>query len=489
MGRIKFGCEDIDVDGFSDSDSTIDINCIDVSQPDGAEKLYAYSGFLGTRLCELDVEGMTDYARVSIFPYSIQSTLDDADIDDQFGRGNWTKHAVRVSCRLPIGFDWGQVDSGAARTTNVVVRGITVIGEVDRIRSAMNAIDNAAEIVLGGIVGGDSSCYTRFSNLWYEISAWNRVDTMGELELTDYVHMLNVVRAVKLAAPARKHDLAACFEESGESKRGRRDADDVAGHDVRIRVRIGERSNDSGACEFDDDGLIRFAVAVLPFVEAGVTFASIDWQPDESSIGTIESRFDAYRLARFASIPECDGGYGLSEFIARSVVASPWGDEVLANDEMFDRCVAARLGVDGLRAVRSAIGSYRFDKLAGDLIRYNLGVDGSGIYDDWDGLALADADYDPNPRHNDSDDTDDDAADADDVVDDDFYAQYGADDFDDYDCYDYQVNEQFEEYMTAFLSVLPLLSDRARSALFEKLPGLCQYADEKTGKTTLEFRD
>lgn len=501
MDKIKFGCDDIEVpddSAFESRTRLIPANCIAVDMPDGKRKIYAYSGYLGPRLwatgdvpdslvggCET-----VDTAVISVFPYDIQSTIHDGILDEKFGKGKWHKIVGGIGCRLPVGFDREKLNSGDASTTNIVVRDAYFSGELDPMLVASNTVTRNAWELLGDLIGGESkvAAINRFTNLWYEITAWMRVDNLDETQIKEYIRMLNAARAVKLAEPEpdAMNGLSCCIP-------GADAGSDIASlirgasmlrasrerKQFQLRVSVGDGIYHSEE-PFDADGFIRLLVAIMPFVEAGVSIDGPSCWNGMDTAGTIESREDAYRLGHFATLRNCDGGYSLAlrGFVTRSVVESQWGSEVIANDSKFAVAVIKSLGRDGLAVVRDAVGSYRFDRITVDMARKELCADGDGVDDDWIDVALADPQFEPQvePEQAAGDDTD---IDGDACVwthdyDDDW------DDWDDYcpDGYD----RQFEEYASAFRDSLPFMSAPTRSSLFAALPGLSRFADEATGE-------
>ena len=443
MRSITFGCNDL-IEGieFATDVHTFCINCIRTEPIYGNTHgdLYAYYNFLGPRLCKLNEQDITPYAAVSIFPYDVQTTIDDATIDEALDGVSWHKVVVNVRCRVPKSFDTHVFDSGNARTTQTVICNIDVVREVNPMHIACNAVTDDAKNLINRIIGYDSDdALNRFKNLWFEVSSWLPIDNLLETEIDSYKRMANAYRTITLAAS----------HENGKEA------------NLRIRIGNGYYSSDSS---FNCDGLIRFIIAIIPFAEAGMTVSTFDWEPNETDCGTIESKDDAIRLARFASTYECDNGYNLARFLVQSIIASPWGVEIIASDEQF-AYTAAKISEKYLHVIREAIGSYRFDKMAGDLARYKLDINGSGIDDDWGDLYLADSDYQPTePTH-------EYVACSDALIYDD--DDYGYDDYGE-DCQD-------EEYF-AFQDILPLVSSAAREKLFAALPGLKRFADEKTGE-------
>ena len=496
MEKIKFGCDDIEIpddSAFESKASLIPANCIAVDMPDGSRKIYAYSGYLGPRFwgtgdvpdslvgeCET-----VDAAVISVFPYDIQSTIHDKLLDEEFGRGKWRKIVGSIGCRLPVGFDREKLNSGDASTTNIIVRDAYFSGEFDPMLVASNTVTRNAWELLGDLIGGESkvAAINRFANLWYEITAWMRVDNLDEMQIREYIRMLNAARAVKLAEPDAVDDLSICIPggdgESDVSNVIRRVSMLRASKErkrFQLRVSVGDGIYHSEE-PFDADGFIRFLVAVMPFVEAGVSIDGPSCWNGMDTGGTIESRDDAYRLGHFATLRNCDGGYSLAlrGFVTRSVAESQWGPEVIANDEKFAVAVIESLGRDGLSAVRDAVGSYRFDRIAVDMARKELCADGDGVDDDWIDVALADPQFEPpaEPWPPACDDS---------VIDGDACVWTHNDDDDWYDDCPDDYDRQLEEYESAFRNSLPFMSAQTRSSLFAALPGLSRFADEATGE-------
>lgn len=479
MDSIKFGCNDL-LDGieFKDDTQLLNINCVSVESTDGCNRIYAYYNFLGTRLCELDEKNQTPYVAASIFPYDIQSTIDDEKLDQMFGKGSWHKGIANVRCRIPVSFDMDSMDSGNARTVQTVISDAKLLCEPNQIRVAMDTIVSTAGGLISRLVGDDDSkvILNRFKNLWYEVSTWIPIDSLTDNERVCYLKMLNAARAVYLAEPYSVNDLSMYIPKTNTDDKPVFDwiksisvkkQHDANGFNIKICIGNGHKSG------FDGCGLIKLILSITPFIEAGASVSTFDWSPAPTDYGYICSRIDAYRLAHFAALPECDGGYQLAEFIARSVIRSKWGREIIANDEKFAYAAASMLGTDELRIIRDAIGSYRFDKLAGDLARYTLGIGGSGIEDDWEGITLSDVSYQPIESSMDYVvQADDDHGYSDD---DDFY-----DHDDDYDSY--EQDWQADEYESVFRDILPLVTEQARDELFSKLPGLERFADAKSGE-------
>lgn len=498
MEKIKFGCDDIEVpddSAFESRTRLIPANCIAVDMPDGNRKIYAYSGYLGLRLwgtgdvpdslvgeCET-----VDTAVISVFPYDIQSTIHDGILDAKFGKGKWHKIVGGIGCRLPVGFDSRNLNSGDASTTNIVVRDAYFSGELSPMLVASNTVTRNAWELLGNLIGGESktAAINRFTNLWYEITAWMRVDNLDETQIKEYIRMLNAARAVKLAEPEpdAMNGLLCCIPGADA---GSDIASLIRGASVlrasrerkqfQLHVSVGDGIYHSEE-PFDADGFIRFLVAIMPFVEAGVSIDGPSCWNGMDTAGTIESRDDAYRLGHFATLRNCDGGYSLAlrGFVTRSVVESQWGSEVIANDEKFAIAVIESLGRDGLSVVRDAVGSYRFDLIVVNMARSELCADGVGVDDDWIDVALADPQFEPQaepePTACGDSDIDDDACVWTHDYDDDWYD----------DCPDYY-DQQLEEYSSAFRDSLPFMSAPTRSSLFVVLPGLSRFADEATGE-------
>ena len=492
MDKIKFGCDDIEIpddSAFESKGSLIPANCIAVDMPDGNRKIYAYSGYLGLRLWETgDVpdslvgECVTvDTAVISVFPYDIQSTIHDGILDEKFGKGKWHKIVGGIGCRLPVGFDSKNLNSGDASTTNIVVRDAYFSGEFDPMLVASNTVTRNAWELLGDLIGGESktAAINRFANLWYEITAWTRVDNLDEMQIKEYIRMLNAARAVKLAEPDAMNDLSCCIpgaDAGSATARLIRGASMLRASRERKRFQLHVSVGDGiyhSEEPFDADGFIRLLVAIMPFVEAGVSIDGPSCWNGMDTVGTIESRDDAYRLGHFATLRNCDGGYSLAlrGFVTRSVVESQWGSEIIANDSKFAVAVIESLGRDGLAVVRDAVGSYRFDRIAVDMARKELSADGDGADDDWFDVALADPQFEPpaEPEQDAGDDTDGDGWDPD--YDDDWYD----------DCPD-GYDRQLDEYSSAFRDSLPFMSAPTRSSLFAALPGLSRFADEATGE-------
>lgn len=501
MEKIKFGCDDIEVpddSAFESKGSLIPANCIAVDMPDGNRKIYAYSGYLGLRLwgtgdvpdslvgeCET-----VDTAVISVFPYDIQSTIHDGILDEKFGKGKWHKIVGGIGCRLPVGFDSKNLNSGDASTTNIVVRDAYFSGEFDPMLVASNTVTRNAWELLGDLIGGESKTaeINRFTNLWYEITAWMRVDNLDATQIKEYIRMLNAARAVKLAEPESDamNGLSCCIP-------GADAGSDIASlirgvsmlrasrarKQFQLHVSVGDGIYHSEE-PFDADGFIRLLVAIMPFVEAGVSIDGPSCWNGMDTAGTIESREDAYRLGHFATLRNCDGGYSLAlrGFVTRSVVESQWGSEVIANDSKFAVAVIESLGRDGLAVVRDAVGSYRFDRIAVNMARKELCADGYGVDDDWIDVALADPQFEPQaePEQAAGDDTD---IDGDACV----WTHDYDDDWDDWDddCPD-GYDRQLDEYASAFRDSLPFMSAPTRSSLFAALPGLSRFADEATGE-------
>lgn len=492
MEKIKFGCDDIEIPDdstFESKGSLIPANCIAVDMPDGNRKIYAYSGYLGPRLwatgdvpdslvgeCET-----VDTAVISVFPYDIQSTIHDGILDEEFGRGKWHKIVGSIGCRLPVGFDPEKLNSGDASTTNIIVRDAYFSGEFDPMLVASNTVTRNAWELLGNLIGGEPkvAAINRFANLWYEITAWMRVDNLDSMQIREYIRMLNAARAVKLAEPDAVDDLSICIP-GGD---GKSDVSSVIRRVSMLRaskerkrfqlhVSVGDGIYHSEE-PFDADGFIRFLVAVMPFVETGMSIDGQSYWNGMDTAGAIESRDDAYRLGHFATLRNCDGGYSLAlrGFVTKSVAESQWGPEVIANDEKFAVAVIESLGRDGLSAVRDAVGSYRFDRVAIGMARDELCTDGEGVDDDWLDVALSDPQFEPpaEPEPSVCDDSDGWGWNPD-------YDDEGDDDYP--DGYD----PQFEEYSSAFRDVLPFLSAPTRSSLFAALPGLSRFADVATGE-------
>lgn len=492
MDKIKFGCDDIEVpddSAFESRARLIPANCIAVDMPDGNRKIYAYSAYLGLRLwgtgdvpdslvgeCET-----VDTAVISVFPYDIQSTIHDGILDEEFGKGKWHKIVGGIGCRLPVGFDSKNLDSGDASTTNIVVRDAYFSGELSQMLVASNTVTRNAWELLGDLIGGESktAAINRFANLWYEITAWMRVDNLDEMQIKEYIRMLNAARAVKLAEPDAMNDLSCCIpgaDAGSATARLIRGASMLRASRERKRFQLHVSVGDGiyhSEEPFDADGFIRLLVAIMPFVEAGVSIDGPSCWNGMDTVGTIESRDDAYRLGHFATLRNCDGGYSLAlrGFVTRSVVESQWGSEIIANDSKFAVAVIESLGRDGLAVVRDAVGSYRFDRIAVDMARKELSADGDGADDDWFDVALADPQFEPpaEPEQDAGDDTDGDGWDPD--SDDDWYD----------DCPD-GYDRQLDEYSSAFRDSLPFMSAPTRSSLFAALPGLSRFADEATGE-------
>lgn len=494
MEKIKFGCGDIEIpedSAFESKGSLIPANCIAVDMPDGNRKIYAYSGYLGPRLWATgDVPdslvgecATVDTAVISVFPYDIQSTIHDGILDEEFGRGKWHKIVGSIGCRLPVGFDAGKLNSGDASTTNIIVRDAYFSGEFDPMLVASNTVTRNAWELLGDLIGGESKTaeINRFANLWYEITAWMRVDNLDATQIKEYIRMLNAARAVKLAEPEpdAMNGLSCCIPGADA---GSDIASLIRGASMlrasrerkrfQLHVSVGDGIYHSEE-PFDADGFIRFLVAIMPFVEAGVSIDGPSYWNGMDAVGSIESRDDAYRLGHFATLRNCDGGYSLAlrGFVTKSVVESQWGPEVIANDEKFAVAVIESLGCDGLSAVRDAVGSYRFDRIAVGMARDELRTDGRGVDDDWFDVALADPQFEPpaEPEPSVCDDSDGWGWNPD-------YDDEGDDDYP--DGYD----QQLEEYSSAFRDVLPFLSAPTRSSLFAALPGLSRFADVATGE-------
>lgn len=494
MDKIKFDCDDIEVpddSAFESRTRLIPANCIAVDMPDGHRKIYAYSGYLGLRLwgtgdvpdslvgkCET-----VDTAVISVFPYDIQSTIHDGILDAKFGKGKWHKIVGGIGCRLPVGFDHEKLNSGDASTTNIVVRDAYFSGELSPMLVASNTVTRNAWELLGNLIGGESktAAINRFTNLWYEITAWMRVDNLDEMQIKEYIRMLNAARAVKLAEPDAMNGLSCCIpgaDVGSATARLIRGASMLRASRERKRFQLHVSVGDGiyhSEEPFDADGFIRLLVAIMPFVEAGVSIDGPSCWNGMDTAGTIESREDAYRLGHFATLRNCDGGYSLAlrGFVTRSVVESQWGSEVIANDSKFAVAVIESLGRDGLAVVRDAVGSYRFDRIAVDMARKELGVDGD---DDWFDVALADPQFEPPAEPEQAAVDDDSDIDGDTCV---WANDYDDEWYDDCpDCYD----QQLEEYSSAFRDSLPFMSAPTRSSLFAALPGLSRFADEATGE-------
>lgn len=496
MDKIKFGCDDIEVpddSAFESRARLIPANCIAVDMPDGNRKIYAYSAYLGLRLwgtgdvpdslvgeCET-----VDTAVISVFPYDIQSTIHDGILDEEFGKGKWHKIVGGIGCRLPVGFDSKNLNSGDASTTNIVVRDAYFSGELSPMLVASNTVTRNAWELLGDLIGGESktAAINRFANLWYEITAWMRVDNLDATQIKEYIRMLNAARAVKLAEPDAMNDLSCCIpgaDAGSATARLIRGASMLRASRERKRFKLHVSVGDGiyrSEEPFDADGFIRFLVAIMPFVEAGVSIDGPSCWNGMDTAGSIESRDDAYRLGHFATLRNCDGGYSLAlrGFVTRSVVESQWGSEIIANDSKFAVAVIESLGRDGFAVVRDAVGSYRFDQIAVDMARKELGTDGVGVDDDWFDVALADPQFEPpaepEPTACGDSDIDGDACVWTHDYDDEWYD----------DCPD-GYDRQLEEYESAFRDALPFMSAPTRSSLFAALPGLSRFANEATGE-------